>query len=189
MSSCALVPVISAEIGDRTLNAVNARDLHAFLEVGRDFSNWIKSRIEEYGFVEEEDYSPVLASKNEVCSPNPASKPGSGGHNRIDYLLTLDTAKELAMVERTAKGREVRQYFIECERAWRTVRHAATGNRDILLETCLREAGRGNLYAINTLVVLYGYPSDLMGRQLDQLAAMRGKSPRQLPLPTVPQEV
>lgn len=200
MPSYELVPVITAEIGDRTLNAVNARDLHAFLEVGRDFSTWIRSRIEEYGFVEEEDFSPVLGSKSEVCSPNPgsknevcspnlASKSGSGGHNRIDYILTLDMAKELAMVERTAKGREVRQYFIECERAWRMVRRAAIGGRDILLETCLREAGRGNLYAMNTLVTLYGYPSDLIARQLEHLAVMRGKSPRQMPLPAMSGEV
>lgn len=182
MTAQELVPVVSAEIGDRTLKAVNARDLHAFLEVGRDFSTWIKDRIEEYGFLEEEDFSPVLGSKNEVCSPVLGSKSGSGGHNRIEYLLTLDMAKELAMVERNAKGREVRQYFIECEQAWRMVKFAV-GHRDILLETCLREAGRGNLYAMNTLITLYGYPSDLVARQLDQLAMMRGRSPKQMPLP------
>lgn len=174
MPSYELVPVVTAEIGDRTLKAVNARDLHAFLEVGRDFSTWIKDRIEEYGFAEEEDFSPVLGKS-------------TGGRPAYDYLLTLDMAKELAMVERTAKGREVRQYFIECEQAWRMVRRAV-GGRDILLETCLREAGRGNLYAMNTLVTLYGYPSDLIARQLDHLAMMRGKSPRQMPLPSMSAE-
>lgn len=172
MPSHDLVSVVTAEIGDRTVNAVNARDLHAFLEVGRDFSNWIKSRIEDYGFVEEEDYSPILANRSDDLPGKP----------RIEYRLTLDMAKELAMVERTAKGREVRQYFIECEQAWRTVRQAA-GHRDILLETCLREAGRGNLYAMNTLMTLYGYPSDLVAKQIDQLAAMRGRHPKQMSLP------
>lgn len=169
MPSHELVPVVSAEIGERIVNTVNARDLHVFLEVGRDFSTWIKDRIEEYGFLEEEDFSPVLGKS-------------TGGRPSYEYLLTLDMAKELAMVERTDKGREVRQYFIECEQAWRTVRQAA-GHRDILLETCLREAGRGNLYAMNTLATLYGYPSDLAAKQIDQLAAMRGRHPKQMSLP------
>lgn len=169
MPSHDLVPVVTAEIGDRTVNAVNARDLHAFLEVSTAFKDWISRRIEEYEFIEEEDFCSFLSES-------------SGGRPSKDYRITLDMAKELAMVERTAKGREVRQYFIECEQAWRTVRQAA-GHRDILLETCLREAGRGNLYAMNTLMTLYGYPSDLVAKQIDQLAAMRGRHPKQMSLP------
>ena len=46
----------AAAIGSESINTVNARDLHAFLEVGRDFSNWIKNRIEVYGFAENVDY-------------------------------------------------------------------------------------------------------------------------------------
>ncbi len=88
---------------------MNARDVHTWLGVGRDFSNWIKGRIEEFGFVESVDFevfdSPDLASKN-----------GSGGHNRIDYILTLSMAKELCMVERNDQGKKARKYFIECER-------------------------------------------------------------------------
>lgn len=185
--TAALVPVITAAIGARSVQAVNARDLHAFLEVGRDLSNWIKGRIEEYGFVEEEDFSPVLAYQKNFDSPNPANQTGRGGDRRsIDYLLTLDTAKELAMVERNAKGREVRQYFIECERKWQAV-SAVAGKRDLLLETCLREAGRGNVFAMTALMTLYGFPSDLAQRQLDHLATLRGPRSRQLPLPTVPE--
>lgn len=107
-----LIPIIPATIGDSSVNAVDARTLHSFMKVGRDFSNWIKSRIEEYGFEEGKDFYSFLASE-ENCSPNLASK---GGHNRIDYHLTLDMAKELAMVERNEKGRQARRYFIECER-------------------------------------------------------------------------
>lgn len=101
-----LIPVTTGQIGSESVPTANARDLHAFLEVGKDFSNWIKDRIEQYEFVENQDF---------VCSPVLASE-GRGGHNRKDYHLTLDMAKELSMVERNAKGKQARQYFIECER-------------------------------------------------------------------------
>ncbi|HRD65702.1 MAG TPA: antA/AntB antirepressor family protein [Candidatus Competibacter sp.] len=165
----ALVPVVSATIGARSVQAVNARDLHVFMEVGRDFSTWIKDRIEEYGFVEEEDFSPVLGKS-------------TGGRPAYDYLLTLDTAKELAMVERNAKGREVRRYFIECEQKWQSVA-AVAGKRDVLLETCIKEAGRGNVFAMTALMTWYGFPSDLSQRQMDHMAAMRGQRQRKLDLP------
>lgn len=101
-----LIAINKGIIGQGQVDTVNARDLHAFLESGKDFSNWIKDRIEQYDFVENQDF---------VCSPILASN-GRGGHNRKDYHLTLDMAKELAMVERNDKGKQARQYFIECER-------------------------------------------------------------------------
>lgn len=125
-----LIPVFNGELDGRQQQLCDARDLHQFLAVGRDFSNWIKSRIEQYGFVEGEDYSPVLAnsygSENDVCSPDLASKnERRGGHNRTDYHLTLDTAKELAMVENNDQGRQVRRYFIAMERQARESRGAS----------------------------------------------------------------
>ncbi|MEN4919687.1 antA/AntB antirepressor family protein [Achromobacter spanius] len=101
-----LIPVGTCQIVGQAVPTANARDLHAFLEVGKDFSNWIKDRIDQYEFVENQDF---------VCSPVLASE-GRGGHNRKDYHLTLDMAKELSMVERNAKGKQARRYFIECER-------------------------------------------------------------------------
>ena len=85
---------------------VNARELHAFLENRDHFSTWIKDRISQYGFVENQDF--VIASGN--------SEAIRGGHNRLDYFLSLDMAKELSMVERNAKGKQARQYFIDCEK-------------------------------------------------------------------------
>jgi phage anti-repressor protein len=87
--------------------AVNARLLHAFLESKKDFSDWIKYRIEKYGFIENQDYQVLLPKKGEQT--------GSGGHNRIEYALSIDCAKELAMVEGNEKGKQARQYFIACE--------------------------------------------------------------------------
>jgi len=63
--------------------AVSARELHLFLEVGGDFSNWIKGRIEEYGFIENQDYM-VFAEIGENSN---------GGRSLKEYALTLDMAK------------------------------------------------------------------------------------------------
>lgn len=108
-----LIPVVASVIGNQTVNTVDARALHTFLEIGRDFSTWIKARIEEYSFEADKDFCSFLASEDKDRSPNLGSK---GGQNRIDYCLTLDMGKELAMVERNEKGRQARRYFIECER-------------------------------------------------------------------------
>ena len=100
------IEIRALQLAGEIVQAVDARELHSFLGVRRDFSNWIRARIDQYGFVEGRDYlcSPVLASKDR------------GGVNRKDYGLSLDMAKELSMVERTPRGKQARQYFIECER-------------------------------------------------------------------------
>lgn len=81
---------------------MNARELHEFLESKYQFSNWITDRINQYGFSEGVDF---VAIKNSLYSPP-----------RREYHLSIDMAKELAMVERNDKGRLARTYFIECER-------------------------------------------------------------------------
>lgn len=108
MAAHQLVPVFTGELIEKPTQYCNARDLHASLQVGRDFSNWIKDRIEQYGFIEGEDYSPNLARI-----------PGKRGQPRMDYHLTLDMAKELAMIENNEIGRAVRRYFIQAEKELR----------------------------------------------------------------------
>ncbi|EHZ2697440.1 antA/AntB antirepressor family protein [Escherichia coli] len=106
-----ITPVFNGTISNETTLLVNARDLHSFLGVGRMFAHWVKERIAEYGFVESQDY--ILICQN-------GQTKGRGGNRRSkDYHLTLDTAKELAMVERNEKGRQIRRYFIECEKKFR----------------------------------------------------------------------
>ncbi|MBJ9210661.1 antA/AntB antirepressor family protein [Citrobacter freundii] len=106
-----LIPVFNGTISNEATLLCDARDLHSFLELGKDFSTWIRLRIAEYGFTENEDF--ILLPKSGE------QRKGRGGHNRKDYHLTLDTAKELAMVERNEKGRQIRRYFIECEKKLR----------------------------------------------------------------------
>lgn len=103
----ALIPLQQRAMDGAAVQTVNARDLHVFLRVNRDFSTWLKARIEQYRFVENSDF---------VCSPVLGGKENRGGHNRLDYHLTIDMAKELAMVERSDRGKEARQYFLQCER-------------------------------------------------------------------------
>lgn len=85
--------------------AVNARELHDFLESKQEFANWIKNRIKQYGFVENQDFE---VFDNFVRNPQ-------GGRPAVEYALSIDMAKELSMVENNEKGRIARKYFIACE--------------------------------------------------------------------------
>lgn len=89
---------------------VSARELHEFMESNRQYTNWINDRISKYSLIENQDY---------ILLNNFVKQNGSGGHNRIEYALTLDCAKQLAMVENNEKGRQIRMYFIEAEKKYR----------------------------------------------------------------------
>lgn len=103
MNTPALIPVQQSVVNSQQIQTVNARDLYAFLEVPTRFNDWITNRIKDFDFVQNQDF--VTFTENLVK-----------GRPRVEYALTLDMAKELSMVERNAKGKEARQYFIECER-------------------------------------------------------------------------
>ena len=107
-----LIPVFNGALEGRSQQMCDAKDLHAFLDVQTRFNDWVSRRIEQYGFVEGEDFYSVL-SKSE------------GGRPATEYHLTLDTAKELAMVENNEQGRQVRRYFIAMEREARESRGVA----------------------------------------------------------------
>lgn len=106
-----LIPVFNTTIGNTAQQAVDARVLHNFMQIGRDFTNWIKARIRKYGFIENQDFVIV----ENLSSPNLANAK-SRSQVVTEYHLALDMAKELSMVENNDKGREARRYFIECER-------------------------------------------------------------------------
>lgn len=84
-----LIKLSAAAVGGQQVETVNARELHAYLENGDHFSTWIKDRIEQYNFIENQDF---------VTFSAPAEK----GRPRVEYAVTLDMAKELSMVERNA---------------------------------------------------------------------------------------
>lgn len=97
-----LITIERREVAGATVQTCNARDLWQFVESKQDFSTWIKGRIERYGLVEDEDFTVHKFVDRRATV--------------IDYHLTIDTAKEMAMVENNDKGREIRRYFIACER-------------------------------------------------------------------------
>ena len=116
--------------------------MHCWLESKQDFSKWIKRRIAKYGFVENRDY--LTAQVVEQV-------PHQGGTRSItilEYMLTVDMAKELSMVECTNRGREVRLYYIEQEELARQlkdglqVRIGKLSAQLELITQCLSEAGR-----------------------------------------------
>ncbi|EQB7509384.1 antA/AntB antirepressor family protein [Escherichia coli] len=123
-----LIPVFNGTIANETALLCNARDLHAFLGVKKVFAAWITNRISEYEFIENQDYI-LLSNLGKQTS-------GRGGHNRKDYHLTLDTAKELAMVERNEKGRQIRRYFIECEKKLRSMQPAQQFTDEEIILLC-----------------------------------------------------
>lgn len=95
-------------------SAVSARDLHNFLGSKQQFSDWIKNRIKDYGFVKNQDF--VCLSENYETQ----RKDGQRGISiRKEYILSMDMAKELSMIERSDKGKQARLYFIECEKRLR----------------------------------------------------------------------
>ena len=108
MNNQNLIPVFSGSLSDSETLLCDARKLHEFLQVGRDYSSWIKARIEEYGFQENQDF---------LIFPQNGGKIKNGrGRPSTEYHITLDMAKELAMVERNEQGKAARRYFIECEK-------------------------------------------------------------------------
>ncbi|GAA5112570.1 antA/AntB antirepressor family protein [Bartonella jaculi] len=100
------IPTQHTIIQQQIIKTVNARDLHAFLEVKAKFRYWIRKSIKEHGFQEGIDF---VASKKQ-------SFPSSRGAPCKNYALTLDAAKHIAICEPSLKSRKIRQYFLECEK-------------------------------------------------------------------------
>lgn len=122
------IKVVQKTINDEKKRFVNARELHKWLKVGKFFANWIKDRIEKYDFVENFDYFITVANF------------GNGVRKRIDgilidektgkviskdYILTIDMAKEIAMLENNEIGKKVRKYFIKTEENFKKVMRIA----------------------------------------------------------------
>jgi anti-repressor protein len=96
--------LIKIQVSKGGKQVVSARELHQFLGIKTAFGIWIE-RMTKYGFVENTDYAVIKSERadNQVITIQ-------------DFVITIDMAKELSMIQRTDKGKQARLYFIECER-------------------------------------------------------------------------
>lgn len=104
-----LIKIEKHTINNEKVNSVNARDLWVALESKQDFSTWIKARLEQAYAVENEDYGVFHKTVENL----------KGGRPQVEYALSLDLAKNIAMLERNEKGNQIRKYFIACEKQLR----------------------------------------------------------------------
>lgn len=117
---------------------VNARDLHAFLESKQQFTDWIKNRIDKYDFIEGQDYQTLyfdyLGNLLNIRYHN-FTKSENQQVSKIEYILSINMAKELSMLEGNNRGKQARQYFIACENIARTLLEQRTKEQQKQIES------------------------------------------------------
>lgn len=111
-----IIAITTQNVGGQNINSVDARELHAFLGSKKKFADWVINKVVGNAFFEE--------NQDFILLPQSVKQNGSGGHNRKDYALTVDTAKKVAMAEQTERGNEAREYFLEMERKAQAVQNA-----------------------------------------------------------------
>ncbi len=148
------IKVIQKDFNGNKKRFVNARELHKWLGVGRDFSNWIKNRIEKYDFVENLDYFISIPDSGDGYKTDKTGKivksiaKFGDGQNGLtkgkirdaktgkilpkEYIISVDMAKELAMIENSDIGKKVRKYFIRVESNFKKVMRIAIKDPKII---------------------------------------------------------
>lgn len=131
-----LVPVYTT---DKDIKVVNAKELYQVLGVKKGFTAWIQSCLKDYKIAESVENT-QLSQKGELDFDYFILEvKGVGPRKRKEYILTLDTAKEVAMMSRCEKGREVRKYFIELEKAFNEM-VSTLSNSEMTTEEKISEA-------------------------------------------------
>jgi len=103
------LPILADNVNQDTVQTVNLRDVHVWLGVKSKYNDWVTRRIKDYDFKENVDFI-LVRSKKSIGSFNNLQA------NVKEYHATLDMAKEVCMVEKNARGREARRYFIDYEK-------------------------------------------------------------------------
>lgn len=103
--------LLKVEINENQEPVMSARELHEFLEIKTAYKDWFP-RMSEYGFEEEVDFNPLKFEQ--------VQKEGTREVKRevVDHVIKLDMAKEIAMIQRSEKGKAARTYFLQIEKEW-----------------------------------------------------------------------
>ena len=104
--------LIKVQTNENNEQVVSGRELHEFLEVKTKYVDWMKRKIEDYGFIENRDFIEV----NELTQNWEGSRMVK--REKKNHIMKLSMAKEVSMTENNEKGRQARLYFIQCEEAW-----------------------------------------------------------------------
>lgn len=124
------IAINSRQIGDELTPTVSGRELHRELGIGKDYTNWAKAQIRRGGFIENSDFV-VHAQKGVNLA---------GGRPTVEYHFTVEAGKHIGMLSGTPKGREVREYFLDCERRLKAAMPAVRDARTAaLIEALVRQ--------------------------------------------------
>lgn len=122
-----LIKITTNENGEQL---VSGRELHEFLEVGTQYTKWF-DRMTEYGFAENVDFAVIV--KNDY------DETAFGGTRKItDHAMTLDMAKEISMIQRSEKGKQARQYFIQVEKEYKEIQKKLPNTREAIQQLLLQ---------------------------------------------------
>lgn len=114
--------LIKVTTNENNEQLVSGRELHEFLKVNTPYKKWF-DRMSDYGFVENIDFLVT-----DIFVPNS----NGGKQYQIDHAMKLDMAKEISMIQRTEKGKQARQYFLQVEKAWNSEEMILMRSRQIL---------------------------------------------------------
>ena len=123
-----LIKIKTNENGEQL---VSGRDLHEFLEVGTKYTQWF-DEMTKYGFVENVDYSTL----NELSEKREGSRLVK--RTIINHAMTLDMAKEISMIQRSEKGKQARQYFIQVEKEYKEIQKKLPNTREAIQQLLLQ---------------------------------------------------
>ena len=117
-----LIKIRTNENGEQL---VSGRELHEFLEVKDNYTDWFK-RMATYGFDENVDFIGLSEKSDKL-----------GGRPRVDHAMTLDMAKEISMIQRTEKGKQARRYFIDVEKQYKETQKRLPNTREAIQQLLL----------------------------------------------------